>query len=32
MGIGTTKECIQSVGRTPVERKELKIRERGMDI
>lgn len=32
MGIGTTKECFQSVGRTPVEREELKMRERGVDI
>ena len=32
MGIGTIIECFQSVGNTPVERAELKMRERGTEI
>ena len=29
LGIGQTEECFQSMGRTPAEWEELKMRERG---
>ena len=32
MGIGQTKECFQSMGRILVEREELKMTERRLDI
>ena len=30
--MGTTVECFHSIGKTPVEREELKIKERGIEI